>query len=281
MVSALRNHTVIRQSWCFFHSSSIIENIKNLHKADKPIACAYFFFDGRGPQKDLQLHDNLIRSLIMRLMKFCLECGGIPSVLVELYRHGQQQPSTSSLEDILHVILDGLDSAYIIIDSIDECTERGKVLNWIQKIVFQKMGNLRIVVSSRPEPGIDDILRPLDSDYVDVVRDAANVDIERYIDQQLATDRRLNRWDKTVQESIKTALMEGVAKGMYASLLRLSPWEIFELDYNFRFRWVALQLLEFRRCSCLRAIKNQLATLPKDLNEACDKSNTVGINEYE
>ena len=161
----------------------------------------------------------------MQLMQFCLECGGIPSVLVESYRHGQQQPSTSSLEDILHVILDGLDLAYIIIDSIDECTERGKVLNWIQKIVSQEMGNLRVVVTSRPEPEIDDVLRPLDSGYVDVVREAANVDIERYIDQELATDPKLNRWDKTAQENIKTALMKG-AEGMYASLSRLSPWEI-------------------------------------------------------
>ena len=156
----------------------------------------------------------------MQFMQFCLECGGIPSVLVESYRHGQQQLSTSSLEDSLHVILDGLDSAYIIIDSVDECTERGKVLNWIQKIVSQEMGNLRVVVTSRPEPDIDDILRPLDLSYVDVVREAANVDIESYIDQELAMDLRLNKWDEATQENIRTVLMKG-SQGMCVTLQHL------------------------------------------------------------
>ena len=44
-----------------------------------------------------------------------------------------------------------------------------------------------------------------------------------------------------------------------------------ELNYNFRFRWVALQLLELKRCSSLRAVKDQLATLPKDLNEVYER----------
>ena len=164
----------------------------------------------------------------MQFMQFCLECGGTPSVLVESYRHGQQQPSTSSLEDILHVILDSLDSAYIIIDSIDECTERGKVLNWIRKIVFPVMGNLRVVVASRPEPEIDDVLRPLDSGYVDMVREAANVDIESYIDQELAMDPRLKKWDEATQENIKTVLMKG-SQGMCAQLYDIWSIEILGL----------------------------------------------------
>ena len=192
----------------------------NLHKADPSIAYAYFFFDGRDSQKDLQLHDKLIRSLIMQFMQFCLECGGIPAILVELYRHGQQQPSTTSLEDTLCVILDGLDSAYIIIDSLDECTERDKLLIWIQKIVSWKMGNLRVVVTSRPEPDIDNMLRPLDSGYVDMVNEAANVDIESYIDQELAMDPRLNKWDKATQENMKTVLMKG-SQGMCVTLQHL------------------------------------------------------------
>ena len=209
---------------------------------DKSIAYGYFFFDGRDSQKDLQLHDKLIRSLIMQFMQFCLECSGIPSVLVESYRHGQQQPSTSSLEDSLHVILDGLDSTYIIIDSIDECTERGRVLNWIQKIVSQEMGNPCVVVTSRPEPDIDDILQPLDLGYVDVVREAENVDIESYIDQELAMDPRLNKWDEATQENIKTVLMKG-SQGMCMTLQHLEHWNI--RTYNSFLGFVGL------RYSCL------------------------------
>ena len=200
-----------------FLSSSIVENIINLHKANPSIAYAYFFFDGRDSQKDLQLHDKLIRSLIAQLSS---QCDGIPATLVELYGHGQQEPSTNSLQDTLYDILNGFNSVYIIIDSLDECTERGKMLNWIRQIVSRNMPNLHIVVTSRPEREIEEILQPLDLGCVDVVRDGESVDIEKYIDQELETDRKLNRWETTIQEGIKTALMTG-AQGMYVSCSHL------------------------------------------------------------
>ena len=54
-------------------------------------------------------------------------------------------------------------------------------------------------------------------------------------------------------------------------LFHVCRFGILELNYNFRFRWVALQLFELKRCSSLRAVKDQLATLPKDLNEAYER----------
>jgi hypothetical protein len=148
---------------------------------------------------------------------------------VELYGRGQQQPSTKSLQDALHVILNGLNSAYIIIDSLDECTERDKVLSWIRQVVSQKMPNLHMVVTSRPERDIEDILQPLDSCYVDV-RGGADADIEKYIDWELAEDPKLNRWEKPIQENIRKALIRG-AQGMYASCSHLESCDI--VTYKF------------------------------------------------
>ena len=176
------------------------------------IAYAYFFFDGRDSQKDLQLHDKLIRSLIMQ---FSLRCEGIPATLVELYGHGQEQPSTNSLQDTLHLILDGLHSAYIIIDSLDECTDRDRVLKWIEKIVSQKMGNLHMVVASRPERDIGDVFQKLELHCVDVVEVASNHDIETYIEQQLVG---VKKWNTEMQEIIKSTLKKH-AQGMYGCLL--------------------------------------------------------------
>ena len=85
-------------------------------------------------------------------MQFSLRCGGgIPTTLKDLYGHGQEQPSTRALQETLQHILDGFHSAYIIIDSLDECTERYKVLEWIKKIDSQNMCNLHMVVASQPE----------------------------------------------------------------------------------------------------------------------------------
>ena len=117
-----------------FFSSSIINH---LSKTQSSFATAYFFFDGRDSQKELQLHDKLIQSLIWQ---FSLKCGnGVPKVLAGLYSHcgnGYHQPSLENLHNVLQKILDGFNSAYIILDALDECSERDKVVNWVQTVIL-------------------------------------------------------------------------------------------------------------------------------------------------
>ena len=179
---------------CLFPSSSIIEHIANLCYGDEKNAYAYFFFDGQDSQKDLQLHDKLVRSLIMQ---FSLQCGGgIPATLVDLYGYGQEQPSTSALQDTLQHILNGFHSAYIIIDSLDECTERYKVLEWIRKIDSQNMGNLYMVVASRPEEDISNVFGGLANLHsVDMTEEAVNHDIATYLEQCISEEN----WDEHQQ----------------------------------------------------------------------------------
>jgi len=186
--------------------SSIIKRID-----DEKNAYAYFFFDGRDSQKDLQLHDKFIRSLIQQ---FSLRCyGGIPATLLDLYGHGQEQPSTSALEDTLQHILDGFHSAFIIIDSLDECIDRNKVLEWIKKIDSQlNISNLHMVVPSRPEKDISDVFEELANLCpVDMAKEAENHDIKTYIEQQIL---QVVNWDEGTREKIKWALMKG-AQGIF------------------------------------------------------------------
>ena len=114
----------------FFTSSAIINH---LSKSQPSLATAYFFFDGRDSQEELQLHDKMIRSLIWQ---FSLKYGnGVAKVLADLYSHcgnGYQQPSLDDLHNVLGMILGGFVSAYIILDALDECSERDKVLDWVQ-----------------------------------------------------------------------------------------------------------------------------------------------------
>jgi hypothetical protein len=145
-------------------------------------------------------------------MQFSRKCDGLPAILVKLYKqhdNGLQQPSTKSLQETLHLILDGLHSAYIIIDSLDECIERDKLLRWIEKIALQEMDNLHMVVASRPEKDISEALESLPS--VDVAVEAAKDDIASYIEQQLVS---MKKWDEETQATIKSKLTLG-AQGMY------------------------------------------------------------------
>ncbi|KAF8955681.1 hypothetical protein BDZ97DRAFT_1596374, partial [Flammula alnicola] len=123
-------------------------------RTDASLGTAYFFFDGRDSQKELQVHDKCIRSLIFQFWEQC--GGGIPTALVDLHsRCGRrQQPSIRELQDALQHILQQFPHPHILIDALDECTEHEKTLKWIDEITseMRNAGALRLhlMVTSRP-----------------------------------------------------------------------------------------------------------------------------------
>lgn len=137
---------------------------------------------------------------------------------MQLYGHGHQQPSTDALEDTLRHIIDGLHLTYIVIDSLDECIDREKILQWISLIASAKMGNLRVVVASRPERDISDVLQLLDPRSMDLAEEV-NQDIVIYLDHHLSLVRK---WDEETRETVKSRLIER-AQGMYAPFRQFEP----------------------------------------------------------
>lgn len=72
-------------------------------------------------------------------MQLCDRFDGIPPALVDLYAsedNGRSQPLLASLENTLLQTIRSFDNAYIVIDALDECDERPKVLKWIQSITM-------------------------------------------------------------------------------------------------------------------------------------------------
>jgi hypothetical protein len=207
--------TAIGKIFTYPVSSSMINDTISYCKAHTSHACAYFFFDGRDAQKKLQMHENLIRSLIRQLSH---HCNGLPAILLELYsgcNNGHQEPSVDALQNTLQIILSGFDQSYIMIDSLDECplNEREKLLNWLEEISRWKVGRVHTAVTSRPERDIQDRLGCLDPCRVCMAGDSENHDIDIYLDQILQNDVKLNRWDKKVQDNMKAVLKKG-AQGM-------------------------------------------------------------------
>ncbi|KZP12272.1 hypothetical protein FIBSPDRAFT_836445 [Athelia psychrophila] len=219
--------------------STIIETIRAECAAKPSSACAYFFFDSRNAQTDLSLHDKLIRSIIKQLSH---RSGGFPAPLVDLYGGGQQQPSIESLQLVLEKIIDGFERTFIIIDAVDECTDREKTLAWVEQLTQRKKGNLQVIFSSRPEQDIIDKLRCMV--YITRVTlngTLADKDIETYIDAMLS---KMIRWDAQTIARVKDALIT---------------------DSDGMFRWVAFQISELSKCRTRRAVDDQLRNLPKDL----------------
>ena len=202
----------------------------------------------------------------------------MPKVLVNLYAHcgkGHQEPTLGDLQNTLRTILDGFSSIFIILDALDECTEREKLLGWIQTFILVKDKNLRLhlIVTSRPEQEIEDKFKS--SHYLDLVKASENHDLVAYLDYQLQNDSDLQKWNSETQEQIRLKLMEQ-ADGMYVYYQHLNDSVIIKL--NFRFRWVALQLNELKKCRTKTDLKKQLADLPQGLDKTYDRI-LLGINE--
>lgn len=108
-----------------------------------------------------------------------------------MYSDGDRQPSIGSLQDTLQHIIQGFDQAYIIINSLDECAERDDLLSWIEKIAGWKVGKVRLLVTSRQEPNIEDrIDAVVGPGRVSVASESANGDIETYINARLSSEFR-------------------------------------------------------------------------------------------
>ena len=138
--------------------------------------------------------------------------------MADLYKHcGEvRQPSDEQLQNVLRDILDKFSNAYIMIDALDECTDREKTLKWVNKLISDtncKAANLHIVVTSRPERDIHEIFAALDPHSVDVGK--ANMeDIVEHLKLQL--ESKFMKYDENTRAKIMSELEEH-AEGSYVS----------------------------------------------------------------
>jgi len=180
-------------------------------QSDPAFAFGYFYFDFRDPAK--QRYENLVRSLIEQLSD---QSSGTPEALRTLYsqnQDGARQPTVKVLVETLRGIIRGFKQTYIIVDALDECSEREKLLVLIGDIIDWKIGTLHILATSRKEQDIEDYLSSLISDEINIQSTFVDADIQVHVRERLRNDRRLRKWSVDAQLEIETALVDG-AHGM-------------------------------------------------------------------
>jgi hypothetical protein len=106
---------------------------------------------------------------------------------------------------------------YIVLDALDECSERTKLMDIIETIVAWQLQNLHVLVTSRRERDIQSSLETFidQKNAICLQSEVVDMDIQRYVQQRLSEDRRLSKWGKDLDlsEEIEAALMNG-AHGM-------------------------------------------------------------------
>ena len=198
-------------------SSTIIEDIKSLHKAGQA-SMAYFYFDFRNANKQ-GLHD-LLPSLLTQLSACSTACCDILSKLYSDHDNGKMQPSDSVLTKCLKDILTspGQYPTYLIMDALDESlatsgipSARERVLQLLQELVELRHEKLHICVTSRPEIDIKDVLAPLTSRQVSLHdQTGQKEDIADYVRSVVYSDMEpiIRRWKKEDKDLVIETLSE-------------------------------------------------------------------------
>ena len=152
----------------------------------------------------------MLRSIIQQLSH---QTGGVPAALKNMYGvgHLHEQPTLTSLQLTLRKIIESLERTYIIIDALDECIERSKLLTWVEETLKERSSQLHLLLSSRWEQDISD---QFDNIFlfqrILLSGTAATRDIESYVDVMIYT---VAKWPAEIRARVKQALMNG-ADGM-------------------------------------------------------------------
>ena len=165
---------------------------------------AFFLFDFKDTGK--QDARALLSSLIVQLGN---QSDDFYYVLHHFYSDhdgGTQQPSigalTQCLEDMLRV--SEILPIYLIIDALDECpnttgipSPREEILTFVEGLVKYNLPNLRLCVTSRPEPDIRTFLRPLTSTSNSISlhdESGQKQDIVDFVGSVVYSDINMQRW---------------------------------------------------------------------------------------
>lgn len=136
----------------------------------------------------------------------------MPAVLDRLYathRNGILRPTLDSLVTALkEMIVDVFCSVYIVIDALDECSERETVMDLLEEITKWKLGGLHILLTSRKEEDLNVRLLPLSVEF-SLQASLVDRDIAYHVRAALQHDQSLSKWKPEQKQDIETCLIQG------------------------------------------------------------------------
>jgi hypothetical protein len=197
-------------------TSTIIQSVLQYCDRDPGKVVAYFYFDFKDPQK--RVPELMVKSLITQLSQ---QCTRIPTTLETLFsscENGQRQPSLDALLQALQQTIQEFPRSFIILDALDESTDRAELMEILETMAGWKLEKLHIMVTSRKERDLESSLECLVEEHNTICLQSKVVDkdISTYVHHRLYDDKKLRKWYNNVEirQEIEAALMEG-AHGMY------------------------------------------------------------------
>ena len=185
-------------------SSSVIQDLK-LRIAHQPgTALAFFYFTFSDAKK--QNYKDLLLSMVTELSR------GRPIMasLLKLYEASvPHSPSFEGLEETLIATLKETYVSFLVVDALDECSEeqREEAMQGLKRITHA-CPSTRVFITSRRETDIEDLMHGWCGVQLAIDEHCVNADIDIFVKDALATDKKLKRLPVPVKEEIKKVFHE-------------------------------------------------------------------------
>ena len=192
-------------------SSTVIDNVIHRQREEQDTAVLYHYFDfGNKINSSVE---SFLRSLVAQLVK---QSSSFQKALDQSRRsessNNRYGTHMGTEADLSAILCDGMvefDYIYIIIDALDECVERQKLLSVVQRLLHPKTSNVHILVTSRSDADLEEHLIPMITEHMLLESSLIEHDIRSYVQEQLHHNPNLRRWPQRVQGKIESALMTG------------------------------------------------------------------------
>ena len=175
---------------------------------------ALYYYDFREDRKN-----HLCGLLSSVLFQLCDQSDSYHPILSTFYSTHLNGARTPSDDELIRCLIDllklpGSRQVYLIVDALDECpstsslsSPREELLSLLEDLVEDKLPNLRICVTSRPEVDIKTILEPLAFRSVSL-HDARGQqkDIKDYIESKVRTNKKMQNWSPHHKQLVIDAL---------------------------------------------------------------------------
>jgi hypothetical protein len=157
--------------------STIIHQIETFCTTREGYAHAYFYFDFNDTQK--QVVDSFLRSAIIQLFT---RRSDIPTDVLSLYnqcQNGRCQPGREPLIATLLSLFKLSAQTYILIDALDECSDRFDAVNVLKRLISSDSMNL--LITSRKEQDIISVLQPHIDAVLSIQSAKVDADVAFYV----------------------------------------------------------------------------------------------------
>lgn len=167
------------------------------------ITVTYFYFDFKESVKQTSL--GFLGSIIAQLIRKKVEILDILEPLYDGSGQGRWPPNMRKLENMLYEIVRRFSRVIIVIDALDECTERTDLFRVVGRL--QRLKNLSLLITSRDDLEIR--LEFADLPSLSIKKDDVSVDIENFVSGELPRQPRLAYLKPTTKSDITAALVKG------------------------------------------------------------------------